>query len=116
MAHWPDHRIVKVRMDKGCWNGYPYKITSLEPSITIRNGIPMYSDAHCDDGFYVSDFSLVTLYPTRRKAEKAQLEVIHQQYADQRRELRNAQTRYKNALKRLQEYKAFKQLQTTVFI
>ena len=120
MAAWPSKRIVKVRVEPANFpnSGYPYRIVSLEPSVDIVNGIFIVMDARIEgvNGFYVAGLEVVTLYKTRRGAEKAQLEELHKQYAELRRALRTAQKHYKWALKAVEDYKAFKQLNTPIFI
>lgn len=114
MAYWPTHRIVKVRVERTEPNcAYPFRIISLDPNIpNICNGVFGRMDQFFDTGFFVADLSLVTLYRTQREGEKAEMEKIHEKYADLRRQLRKAQKAYKWGLKAVEDYKAFKQLNT----
>lgn len=117
MAHWPSQRIVRVRVEKSNWRtcGYPLKVVSLEPSVDISNGIIMCNDAREKNSFYIAGLEVITLYKTRRQAEKAQLEKLQDEYAAERKAVRTQAKRYKWALKRVQEFKAFKLVQTPFF-
>lgn len=119
MAHWPSQRIVRVKVDTVKTLPkriqYPLKVVSLEPSVDISNGVVMYSDARDTNGFYIAGLEVITLYKTRRQAEKAELKKLQDEYAAERKAVRTQAKRYKWALKRVQEFKAFKQVQTPFF-
>jgi hypothetical protein len=118
MAHWPSRRIVKVQIDrcKDKLSGYPLTVTSLEPTIDIGNGRIMMSDARLVNGFHIAGLEVLELYRSRKQAEKLELEKIHKEYAQLRRDLRTAQRKYKWGLKVVAEYKKFKQIQTPFFV
>ena len=118
MAVWPSRRIAKVQIDrcKDKLSGYPLTVTSLEPTIDIGNGQIMYGDARLPNGFHIADLEVLELYRSRRQAEKLELEKVHKEYAQLRRDLRTAQRKYKWGLKVVAEYKKFKQIQTPFFV
>lgn len=106
ISHWPSRRIVKVRVDLNKEQGseYPLVVTSLDKTVNISgtSGLP--------NGFRIAALDVIKLYPTQRSAERAVLEQLHKEYAQARRELRQYQKAYKTALKRVEEWKAFKQI------
>lgn len=118
MAVWPTRRIAKVQIDrcKDKLSGYPLTVTSLEPTIDIGNGQLMYGDARLPNGFHIAGLEVLELYRSRRQAEKLELEKVHKEYAQLRRDLRTAQRKYKWGLKVVAEYKKFKQIQTPFFV
>ena len=120
MAVWPSRRVVRVKIDR-VRDGtkriqYPLKVTSTEPNVSIANGITLYMNAFCEDGFYIADLDTVTFYKSRKQGEKTEMENVHKQYAQLRRDLRTAQKKYKWGLKVVAEYKKFKQIQTPFFV
>ena len=118
IVHWPSRRIVRVRVDKRIYfEGFPYYVESLEPTVNIGESVVFCNnEQRCGDGFYIADLSVITLYRSRKQAEKIELEKLYREYATERRNLRHAQRKYKWALKTLAEYKKFKQLHTPHFI
>lgn len=114
ISHWPSRRIVKVRVSKTTdpRAEYPLKVISLESNVNIGNGRIMYPSSQLGNGFYIVSLDVITLYKTRRAAEKDTLKTLHDEYAAQRRLVRKDQKNLKFALKRVSEWKAFKQVLT----
>lgn len=114
MALWFNRRVVRVLISHSeSWAPYPLKVTSAEPNVDgsdLQNGIEMYNDARCKDGFYIPDMSFVKFYRTRQQGERAELERLHKKYAEARRELRKMSKYYKWTLGAVAEYKAFQRL------
>lgn len=109
----PSNRIVKVKIDKCDWPcSNPFTVISLEKGVRIDSS-PL--GGHFGNTLYLTDPSLITLYKSRKEAEKSELEKLHDQYLQEKRELKKQQERVKLANKRIAEYKAFKQLQTVFF-
>lgn len=101
MVVCPDNRIVKVRIDNtGRSQFYPCEITSLEPNFqfglsgTNRICIPECTVA-------------LSLYPSRKKALKAETEKLHKAYREARKARREAEQKEKWANRRLFEYKNY---------
>ena len=92
-------RIIKVQVQRS-YGVYPFLVSSLEKGV-------QYTDKIADPLFII-------LYKTRRKAEKAELEVLHQEYRNVKRILRKMEKAVKLANLRVAEFKAFKQVQTIV--
>jgi hypothetical protein len=105
IAVWPSNRIVKVKVEP-CKNNplYPFVLISLEKGVKLGT---LQSNR-----FHIADPSLITLYKSRKEGEKAELEKLHDQYLQEKRELRKQQERVKLANKQIAEYKAFGQIQT----
>jgi hypothetical protein len=70
-------------------------------------------DKNVPYNFGIISLGNITLYRNRRTAEKEVLEQLHEEYAQARRDLREQTKVLKNALKRVEEWKAFKQVMTT---
>ena len=108
MSTWPSRRVVRVKVEKVNDNsGYPFVVSSLEPNVDISNGMV--------SGFRIASIDLIKIYRSRRQAEKIELELLHKEYAVQRREARNQARKMKWALRRVEEFKAFKLVQTPFF-
>lgn len=121
IVHWPSRRIVRVKVSKTRdfekVGGYPLYVESLEPTVDIGESVVFCNSGQVKgNGFYIAGLSVITLYRSRKQAEKIELEKLYREYATERRALRRAQKKYKWALKTLAEYKKFKQLQTPHFI
>ena len=113
IAVWPSNRIVKVKIELCSRCVLPFVVTSLEKGVKP-------DDTTCQlnsDGLYfyhVAACELVNLYPSRRTAEKAELEKLHDQHLQEKIALSKQAKRVKLANKRIFEYKAFKQSQTSL--
>lgn len=116
MSVWPSRRIVRVKVERVNDNsGYPFVVSSLEPNVDIANGLVLYQDQRKVSGFRIASLELIKLYRSRRQAEKIELELLHKEYAAQRREARTQFRKLKWTLRRVQEFKAFKLVQTPFF-
>lgn len=115
---WPSHRIVKVKIDRCSWQtcGYPFVVTSLKKGVHLEKGVEFsgLTQMNCEgfEQFYIADPSLVNLYPSRKAAEKCELDKLHDQYLIEKRALAAQQKRVKWANKRIAEYKKFNELQS----
>ena len=108
MSVWPSRRIVRVKVERVNDNsGYPFVVSSLEPNVDIANGLVLYQDQRKVSGFRIASLELIKLYRSRRQAEKIELELLHKEYAQFR--------KLKWTLRRVQEFKAFKLVQTPFF-
>ena len=116
MSVWPSRRIVRVKVERVNDNsGYPFTVSSLEPNVDIANGLVLYQDQRKVSGFRIASMDVIKIYRSRRQAEKIELELLHKEYAAQRREARNQARKMKWALRRVEEFKAFKLVQTPFF-
>jgi len=99
IAYGPSRRVVRVEVNY-CHDasGYPFKVVCLERTM--------------DFNFNIADLSLIAFYRTKEIGLACELAKLHNEYAKYRRALRASQKIYKTALKRVQEFKAFGELQT----
>ena len=102
MAVWPSRKLVKVKIEP-CQSVFPFRVSAVDP---LEKNF---------ESFPIADLSLVTLYKTVRAGEKIELEKLHKQYAAERRALRHQQQKYKWALRQVEDYKHFGELQNPIF-
>jgi hypothetical protein len=102
MAVWPTRKLVKVKIEP-CQAVCPFRVSAVDP---LEKNF---------ESFLVSDISFVTLYKTKKQGEKVVLESLHKQYAAERRALRHQQQKYKWALRQIEDYKHFTELQNPYF-
>lgn len=110
---WPTRRIVKVSITKLLNTDYPIRVTSLERGVSIGG---FETSKKSFDYFDIADISLITVYSTYTTAVKTELKNIHEMYAKERRALRHQQLKYKWALRSVEDYKHFDELQIPFFI
>ena len=109
ISTWPHRRIVKVKVEPDEHSEYPFRVTSLERGVKIGGSFVLGEGF---EAYNVVDPSFVELYPSRKKAEECELNKLHAQYLQEKRELAKQQKRVKMANKRIFEYKKFKEVQT----
>ena len=105
MAIQPSKRIVKVMIEPCHDNVFPFVVRSLERSVAPDNDCCQFVNGRWQ--FRIVDPSIITLYKSRKKAEKAQLEKLHDQYRNEKRALRLQEKRVKLANQQVAEYKAY---------
>jgi hypothetical protein len=101
MAVWPTRKVVKVRIDH-CRNVFPFIVSAVDPLERF-------------EAFPIADPSLVQLYPSLKAALAGELEKLHEEYCKERRRLRTQTRRYKWALRQVEDYKHFEELQNPIF-
>lgn len=95
-------RIVKVKITnndaQGCFDGYPYIITSLEKNVEFKREIV--------------DLVVVNFYKTREIAEAVVMNNLEDEYLQAKRSLRRLEKEVKAANLRIFEFKKFKRLES----
>jgi len=106
MSVLPTRRIVHVKIININSGEYPFQVVLVEDDKVVAEDFEF---------FFVADPSLVKLYPTRESAVHGELERLHEEYSKERRKLRIQQQRYKWALRQVEDYKHFDELQNPIF-
>ena len=102
MAVWPTQKLVRVKIEP-CQCVFPFVVVAVDPKEKNFESFP------------IPHPSFVTLHKTEKEGEKAVIASLNKQYAQERRNLRVQQQKYKWALRQVQDYKHFGALQNPVF-